>query len=148
MRKAKKKSSRSAVDLHDDNLLSVNVRLSRTETNVTQIDFRFRDDSARKEKVLSFRGCANLRYIMDFDVLADNWFAQTKRFGDDADRKTITRFVQAQMPHWNVRYMPPLPKDKPIRKKLSSTSSYRLFKITFFGGVAEILAKKVVLHSS
>jgi hypothetical protein len=52
------------------------------------------------------------------------------------------------MPHWNVKYMPPLPKDKPIRKKLSSLSSYRLFKITFFGGAAEILAKKVVLHSS
>lgn len=37
--------------------------------------------------------------------------------------------------------MPPLPPDKPIRKKLTSIRKYRKFKIKFFGGTVEILAK-------
>lgn len=148
MTRTKKKSSAktNTLDLHDDNLLSVNVRLSGTKSNVTQIDFRLCDDSTRKEKVLSFRGCANLRYVMDFDVVADNWFAQTKSFAQEVDQNTMRRFVQAQTAYWNIKYMPPFPKDKPIRKKLSALSSYRLFKIKFFGGLAEILAKRAVLQ--
>jgi hypothetical protein len=73
MKKAKRKSaSNKTLDLHDDTLLSVCIRLSSTKTNATEIDFRFCDDSTEKEKIVSFRACANVRYIMDFDVLADN----------------------------------------------------------------------------
>jgi hypothetical protein len=34
-----------------------------------------------------------------------------------------------------------MPKDKPIRKKLAAIRSYHLFRIDFFGGTVEILAK-------
>ncbi len=37
--------------------------------------------------------------------------------------------------------MPPLRPNHPIRAKLKSTRDYVLFKIAFFGGTAEILAK-------
>ena len=45
------------------------------------------------------------------------------------------------MPHWRTTYMPPMTKDKPVRKKLASLRSYILFRVAFFGGTAEILAK-------
>ena len=142
-RSGKRIAGGNSLDLHDDNLLDINICLSKTKTNTTRIEFRFRDDSTKAEKVVSFGGCANIRYIMDFDVLAANWFAQTERFDREADPIKMRRFVQTQAAHWHVRYMPPQPKEKPIRKKLSSIRSYRLFRIRFFGGTAEILARNL-----
>lgn len=146
MRQSRKRIARgNTLDLHDDNLLDINIHLSRAKINTTRIEFRFRDDSTKAEKVVSFGGCANIRYIMDFDVLAANWFAQTKQVMSEVDPNRMRRFVQAQTSHWHVKYMPPMPSDKPIRKKLSAIGSYRLFKISFFGGTAEILARSVSL---
>src|SRR5258708_40137399 len=119
MRKSDKHIARgNRLDLHDDNLLDINICLSKTRTNTTRIEFRFCDDYTKAEKVVSFSGCANIRYIMDFDVVAANWFAQTKQFTNEFDPNRMRRFVQAQTSHWHVKYMPPIPRDKPIRKKL------------------------------
>lgn len=147
VRKADKNKSRGAesLNLHDDNLVSIKVSLSKGRANTTRIEFLFCADSTGKAKLLSFKHCANFRYIMDFDVLTANWFAQTEMFESEADPTKMRRFVQTQVPHWHVRYMPPQPKDKPIREKLSSIRSYSLFRIRFFGGTAEILAKSLSL---
>ncbi len=131
----------SKLDFHDDNLASVKILPPRKKAATTRIDFEFLDDSTGATKFVSFHGCANLRYIMDFDVLAANWFAQTKSFAAKADVNRMKRFVQSQMAHWHVQYMPPMSRDEPIRKKLSAIRSYHLFKIDFFGGSAEVLAK-------
>jgi hypothetical protein len=133
------------LDLHDDNLLSVTVHPPHSSRNSTRIDFDFQDDSTGGRKLLSFRGCANIRYVMDFDVLSSNWFAQTKQTVSHAETEKIRKLIKAQMAYWHVRYMPPAPKDKPIRKKLSSLSTYALFRIAFFGGIVEILAKDFIL---
>lgn len=132
------------LDLHDDNLVSVNIHPPRRSRDSARIDFEFRDDSTRRRKSLSFRGCANVRYLMDFDVLASNWFAQTKQALSHVDPTKMRKIIRAQMAHWHTRYMPPAPKNKPIRKKLSSLGSYTFFRITFFGGVVEIIAKDFV----
>ncbi len=97
--------------------------------------------------MLSFHSCANFRFVMDFDVLADNWY-----FGNIAasvaktDVKRISKFVRVQMSHWRTAYMPPLQKDKPVRRKLASLRSYILFRVAFFGGTAEVLAKNYRLN--
>jgi hypothetical protein len=78
---------------------------------------------------------------MDFDVLADNWFAQTDKSIAKTDGDQMKKFVRSQTAHWHVRYMPPQAEDKPIRKKLSAIGNYVLFKVKFFGGTVEILAK-------
>jgi hypothetical protein len=129
------------LDFHDDNLASVKIYPPRKRTDTAQIDFQFEDDSTGAMKLVSFHRCANLRYIMDFDVLAANWFAQTKCFAAEDDVNRVKRFVRSQMANWHVKYMPPMPRDKPIRKKLSAIRSYHLFRIDFFGGTVEILAK-------
>jgi hypothetical protein len=136
----------SRLDFHDDNLMSININLSAGKKNATRIDFYFRDDSTRIAKILSFRGCANIRYIMDFDVVAANWFAQTKAATSNDDHTQMKRFVTAQKRHWRVKYMPPLQDDSPVRKKLSSIRSYGLFRVAFFGGTAEVLAKSFIVQ--
>jgi hypothetical protein len=131
------------LDFHDDVLTAVRIHPSRTGSNFTRIEFELLDNIARFAKVLSFRSCANFRFVADFDVLTDNskagntWASTAK---GDAGR--MKRFVKAQISHWRTAYMPPMPKDKPIRKKLKSIEDYILFRLSFFGGTAEVLAKK------
>lgn len=137
----------SNLDFHDDALVSVTMQAPRRKHDSAKVDFEFRDDSARARKLLSISGCANLRWRMDFDVLADNWFAQTQGVTSQVDLSRMKGFVLAQMHYWHTKYMPPTPKDKPIRKKLSSIRRYRLFKLTFYGGTIEVLARNFKLKT-
>jgi hypothetical protein len=136
----------SELSFHDDNLESVTVYPPPSWDNRTRIDFRLRDDSTGKEKLLSFLGCANIRYVMDFDVMAHNSFAQTNSSNATVDAGRMKRFVLSQTTHWHTKYMPPFAEDEPVKKKLSAIGDYSLFKITFFGGTAEILAKSYKLR--
>src|SRR5258708_14941449 len=133
------------LDFHDDGMRSVKIYPLHKGTNSTNIDLEFLDDSTGATKLLSFRDSANLRCLMDFDVLSSNWFAQTERAVATTDVERMKKFVLAQTPHWRVKYMSPSPRDKPIRKKLSSIGKYLLFRVTFFGGTVEVLAKNCKL---
>lgn len=128
------------LDLHDDGLISVELVAPRTKTNTSTIRLKLQDDATGAVKTLSFNGCGNLRFRMDLDVLAQNWFAQTERASCEKDVSRLTRFVRAQKPHWHATYMPPFNADHPILKKISSIRRYRLFRVTFFGGTIEVLA--------
>jgi hypothetical protein len=133
------------LDFHDDILKLVTIHPSSTARNLTSIDFEVEDHSTRTTKLLSFHSCANVRFSMDFDVLASNWFANTEGSAADTNAQKMRKFIAAQKPHWRTTYMPPQPKDRPIRKKLSSIRDYALFKVKFFGGTVEILAKNFKL---
>jgi len=133
------------LSFHDDALLSVNIHAPRRRNNFTKIDFKFQDDATEAVKTLSFHTCANFRFVMDFDVLAYTWFFGTEGSVAKTDVQRMRKFVRAQMSHWRTTYMPPMPKDKPIRKKMASIRSYILFRVTFFGGTVEALAKNYKL---
>jgi hypothetical protein len=105
------------LDFHDDALLSLNIHPPRRRSNSAKIDFEFRDDATGDVKMLSFFACANFRFIMDFDVLPDHWFFGTAGSAAKADPQRMRRFVRAQISHWRTAYMPPMPKDKPIKEK-------------------------------
>jgi hypothetical protein len=129
------------LDFHDDALKALRIHPPRGGKNFTRIDFEFQDDSTASTKVLTFRSCANFRFVMDFDVLADNWPFNARSAVANTDVARMRRFVKVQMAHWRTTYMLPMTKDKPVRKKLASLRSYVLFQVAFFGGTAEILAK-------
>ena len=129
------------MSFHDDNLISVRISPSRKRVNRTGIEFQFEDDSSKKMKTLVFLECANIRYLMDFDVMTDNGFAQTNYVSVRTEIDPIRRFVLKQMSVWHVRYLPKKRKYTPVREKLRQIREYILFRIEFFGGVAEVLAK-------
>lgn len=104
------------LDIHDDNLRLVTLHPPRTKQNLTTIDLELEDDGTGAAKLLSFLGCANLRLSMDFDVLADNWIAQTQGCSAETNVQKMKKFVRAQKSHWHVSYAPPMPQDMPIRK--------------------------------
>jgi len=130
------------LDVHDDTLLSVKIHPPRSLSKFARIIFELQDDSSGAVKVLSFRSCANVRFVMDFDVLASNWhFGNTEGSSANTNISRMRLFIEANRAHWRTKYMPPIPKNKPIRNKLESIRSYVLFRVTFFGGTVEILAK-------
>jgi hypothetical protein len=134
------------LDFHDDNLMLVIFLPPRTRHGSATIVLEIEDDGTGAKKVLTFHRCGNVRFLMDFDVLANNWFAQTRGAGAIATIQKLKKFVTTQKVHWRVQYMPPQPADIPIRKKLATIRSYRLFKIRFFGGTLEILARSFKLE--
>lgn len=131
---------------HDDDLFSVKMEAPHKKGDSAKIEFEFREDSTQVPKILSFSGCANIRWVMDFDVMADNWFAQTEGTVARTNADRMRRFVRAQARQWHLQYMPPSPKDKPIRKKLSTIRKYVLFRVTFYGGTVDVLAKNFKLR--
>ena len=132
----------SKLDFHDDALISLRIWPPNSRRNSTRIEFEFRDDSTEGIKKLSFKSCANFRFNMDFDVLADNWhFGNTEAFVAKSDHEVIRKFVTAHRSHWSTKYMPPMSREKPIKEKLQSIRNYIWFRLAFFGGTAEILAK-------
>jgi len=132
----------SALDFHDDILVRIAIHPPKGRKSRAGIDLEFRDDATGKKKMVRFLGCGNILYAMDFDVLSSNWFAQTDRLSATNDAEQMRRFVERQARHWHTKYMPPQEIDAPIRGKLRSIHAYRLFRITFFGGTLEILARR------
>jgi hypothetical protein len=131
-----------SLDFHDDGFVSLKIHPPHGRSNFTSIEFELQDDSTAARKLLSFRSCANFRFVADFDVLAFNWFGgNVAAHSANTDIQKMTRFVKAQKQHWRTIYMPPTAPDKPIRRKMASLRSYVLFRVKFFGGTAEILAK-------
>lgn len=101
------------LDFHDDNLTRFTIHPPRDRNNFTRIEFELQEDSTGAVKVLSFHTCANLRFLMDFDVLADNWYGgNTESSIAKTDVARMRKFVRAQMSHWRTAYMPPTPMDK------------------------------------
>ena len=135
----------SNIDLHDDGLIAISVLSPKRRNSSASIDLELSDDSDGKTKHLRFVGCANIRLIMDFDVLGANWFAQTHSLTciEDLVKKRV--FVQTQRSHWHTKYVEG--QDTPIQRKLASIESYRLFRITFFGGTMEVLARKLQIRA-
>ena len=136
------------LDLHDDNLLWIRIYPPRTKVNNAEVVLELEDDATGTTKTLSFFGCGNLRVIMDFDVLADNHFAQTEGTACQTATRRMKGFLRSQLAHWHVQYMPRSRKNLPIRKKLSRIRNYRLFKVTFFGGTLEVLAKSFTVKAA
>ncbi len=137
----------SQLDFHDDGLLSVRIQPPRTKKNNAVVELELQDYETGVRSILTFRKCGNLRIIMDFDVLADNWFAQTEQANCETSVARMRQYVKGQIGHWHVKYMPPSPKYKPIQKKLAGIAGYRLFIVIFFGGTIEVLARNFELKS-
>lgn len=135
----------NSLDFHDDNLNSIKICPPHKDTNYALIELEFLDDSTGAPKLLSFHDCGNIQCSLDFDVLGNNWFAQTQGAKSTLSISRMKALIKLQQSHWHVEYMSPSPKNKPVRHKLSTIKQYALFKITFFGGTIEILAKNFAL---
>jgi hypothetical protein len=100
--------------------------------NLTQIEFGFLDDTTHKKKTLLFHRCADIRFIMDFDVLADQCIFGREGSIAQVDVSQMREFIRSRRPHWRLECMPPMPEDKPSRKKAQVDSELRALPSCLF----------------
>jgi len=136
----------NALDFHDDNLLSARISPVGLGRRGATIELRIEVDTTGEIRVLRFLGCVNCMWNLDFDVLADN-----ERVGNihgsqaAVDLSAARQFVESMRRHWRTTYVPLSRKNHPIRRKLKELRRYTLFRLRFFGGTAELLARSSTL---
>lgn len=129
------------LDFHDDTFVSMRVLppQSRGDNAESVVEIQLLQYSEQTSRVLRFLGCANLRVVIDFDVLADNLPNNTSGLDAHADTTAMWSLMQSQAHDWGVTYrdMPtPLDKKGHVMKELSC------FRVQLCGGVVEIIAKQ------
>jgi len=137
------------LDFHDDTLVDMTIfppqprgkdgrRRGRGESSIVEIRlFRYWENTLR---TIRFSGCANLQIAMDFDVLADHVPPNTARVGAHADLDAIEALVLSQERESVVLYQPE--SSSPLYAKLEKLGELISFRVQFFGGAVEVLARR------
>jgi len=135
------------LDFHDDSLVQVSIlpAKSRQAAINSAVEIHLSHYSDGKPRVIQFSGCANVRVAMDFDVLADNFPPNTSRVDAATNPGRIRNLVESQMQDWDVRYTGTA--KSPVSKKLSDSSGLIFFRMQFFGGVVDIIARDFQVES-
>lgn len=135
------------LNFHDDTLVDLRVipvnhaerslRGRNVKSTVELTLNRYRRDESR---VIRFYRCANLRVALDFDVLADNLPPNTFCVAAATNQLRMRRLIKSQEADWGVTY-----KSKffsPVIAKLDMLNELISFRIQFFGGVVDVIARR------
>jgi len=82
---------------------------------------------------------------MDFDVLADNLPPNTSRVDADTDLDRIRSLMESQESDWDVGYGRRA--SSPLTKKLAALGEFVFFRVQFFGGALEVIAREYRLKT-
>jgi hypothetical protein len=128
------------LNLHDDTLVGLKAlpTLSRGDTTGSVVEIRLRTGD-QSEHVVRFLGCANLRVAMDFDVLAGNLMPNTSGAEAHCDVEKMEALMRSQQKDWDVEYGHGV--RSPLTKKLDSIDELVFFRVQFFGGAVDVVAR-------
>jgi len=135
--------------LHDDTLHALRIVPSTSRRRHSRVELDLTEYVTNRPRQLCLTGCANISFVADFDVLLDNAGANTERVHAIVDDERIRQIMTEQMAHLNIEYFDEdnRPADyHPTRTKLLDVSAYILFRITFYGGTLEVIARGFTLR--
>lgn len=138
----------NARSLHDDTVHALRIVPSTSRRRHSRVEIDLTEYVTDRPRRLVLTGCANLSFVADFDVLTDNAFANTEAVFASIDEERIHQIMVAQMAQLNVEYHDEEghPSDwHPTQRKLADLSVYILFRITFYGGTLEVVARGFTL---
>lgn len=135
----------SELDFHDDTFVSMTVLPAQTRDDVTGsvIELRLSPNHSQKKRLVQFIGCANLRVELDFDVLASNFPPNTSRVESHVDAGLMRELMHSQKRDWDVGYGS---MRSPLDYKLDAMDELVSFRVQFFGGVVEIIAREFLIE--
>ena len=138
----------SDIDVHDDTIEAMNVipAVGRKSCKVALTLFRHWEN---KRRLLQFTDCINICFNVDATVLHGNAPNNTCSVEATASVDDITKIMRSQKKQWNVTYQKSI---DPLPAKLAAASRYALFRVRFFGGILEVVARsykvtRLTLHS-
>ena len=83
---------------------------------------------------------------MDFDVLAGNLLPNTSRVDAHTDPALMRSLMESQEKDWDVNYAGS--STSPLTRKLAALSELVFFRVQFFGGALEVIARKYQVNSA
>jgi hypothetical protein len=132
------------LNFHDDTFVSMNILPAQTRNDFTGsvIEIQLSPYQSETRRVLQFIGCANLRVGLDFDVLAGNLPPNTSRADAHVDANLMRELMQSQKHDWDVGYGS---MRSPLDAKLEVMDELVCFRVQFFGGAVEIIAREFLI---
>lgn len=136
------------LDFHDDSLMGMRVLPAkhRGEGISSVVEIQLQQYSEKKLRVIRFSGCTNLRVAMDFDILADNFPPNTSRVSADTGLGRIQNLMESQKHDWDVQYAGTAV--SPLSKKLAALTELIFFRVQFFGGAVDVIAREYQVESA
>jgi hypothetical protein len=129
-----------SLDFHDDTLVDIRVLPAQREEGAnSRIEVQLFHYGVRKSRVIRFLECANLRIAMDFDVLANNLPPNTSKVYARTDANRLRELIESQKRDWDITY--PKTATSPIAKKSATLDEFVFFRVQFFGGALEVIAR-------
>ena len=141
----RRESGREAPKFHDNDVRSIKILPPRKKNDPSNIEFLFFDPDESVERLLRVKQCANLRFSMDFDILADNTSGPKSSAGQTSNvevsgcRECIERVLKQGMADWNVEYPPR--DDTPATYRVYQLQKFILVKVWLCGGTLAIVAR-------
>ena len=133
------------LDFHDDTFvgMSISPTQARGDAAGSVIEIRLSPHQSQVKRLLQFIGCTNLRVALDFDVLAGNLPPNTSRVDAHGDAALMRELMQAQKRDWDVGYGS---MRSPLDDKLDAVDELVCFRVHFFGGVVEVIAREFLIE--
>jgi hypothetical protein len=129
------------LDFNDDTFIDLRVLPSQLRGEGVQsvVEIQLLHYSEKKLRYIRFFGCANLRVAMDFDVLAQNLPPNTSRLEAHANLNQMRDLIRSQKKDWDITYAPGV--ESPLTSKLAAMDDLISFRVQFFGGVVDVIAR-------
>ena len=133
------------LDFHDDTFLGMSILPAQTHGDIASsvIEIQLSPYDRQTKRVLQFIGCANLRVALDFDVLVSNLPPNTSGVDAHIDANLMRELMESQKRDWDVGYAS---MKSPLDKKLAAMDELVCFRVQFFGGVVEIIAREFAVE--
>jgi hypothetical protein len=130
---------------HDDTFVGMSVLPAQIRGDVagSVIEIRLSPYHSESKRVLQFIGCANLRVAFDFDILASNLPPNTSRGEAHVDTNLMRELMESQKRDWDVGYGKGR---SPLDDKLEVMDELVCFRLQFFGGVVEVIAREFLIE--
>lgn len=144
-------SGRTAPKFHDNDVRSIKVIPAPRKGEASSVEITFYDREENVERNLKLKGCVNLRFVIDFDILSNNTSSATSSAGQTSNveikdcNDCLERLIKQGEADWNVEYPPR--KDTPASYKLWHLHEFVLVKALLHGGTLEIVARDFEIHN-
>ncbi len=137
----------NSLDFHDDTFIGMKVipPLQPEEGPSSVVEIQLLHYLEEKTRIIRFSGCTNLRVAMDFDVLADNLLPNTSRVDAHTDSNMVSSLIKSQEIDWDVNYKGSA--CSPLIAKMAKLNELIFFRVRFFGGVVEIIAREYLVET-
>lgn len=127
-------------NFHDALLKAINIRPTGDKRSKSFVEVTLEDYDTNELIQIIFEQPGNISFTGDFDVLIDNArFGNTSHIKASTDSERILKIIKRQKSKWNVTYEDGI--RSPVEKKANNIDKFIEFKILFFGGSLEVLAK-------